>query len=162
MKKQILREMGKIYRTLNSFTDFLVKPMQLEKGQYQFLVRIDEHPGLNQQSLSDLLLVDKTTTAKAVNKLVEKGYITKQRSEKDKRNFKLFLTERGESICSFLRKEEQFAIHTALNHVSNQEAEQLLEQMVEINKNIHHLYQGIKENSKEDYIKLIQEGFEDS
>lgn len=162
MKKQILREMGKIYRTLNSFTDFLVKPMQLEKGQYQFLVRIDEHPGINQQSLSDLLLVDKTTTAKAVNKLVEKGYITKKRNEKDKRNFQLFLTESGESVCSFLRKEEQFAIYASLNHISNQDAEQLLEQLVDINKNIHHLYQGIKENNKEDYIQLIQEKFKDS
>jgi DNA-binding MarR family transcriptional regulator len=56
-----------------------MKSINLEKGQYQFLVRIKENPGINQQDLSSILLVDKTTTAKAVNKLVGKGYILKKK-----------------------------------------------------------------------------------
>ena len=55
-----------------------MKSINLEKGQYQFLTRIKENPGINQKKLSSLLLVDKTTTAKAVNKLVAKGYINKK------------------------------------------------------------------------------------
>ena len=75
MNKEILREIGKIYRALNSFSDFLMKSINLEKGQYQFLIRVKENPGINQQDLSAILLVDKTTTAKAVNKLVLKDKI---------------------------------------------------------------------------------------
>ena len=74
MDKQILREIGKIYRGLNAFSDFLMASMGLEKGQYQFLIRILETPGINQQQLADTLLVNKTTAAKAINKLVSKGF----------------------------------------------------------------------------------------
>ena len=106
MSKIILREIGKIYRALNSFSDSILKQHNLEKGQYQYLLRVNENPGINQQNLSSILLVDKTTTAKSVNKLVNKGYVSKKVAVADKRNFNLYTTEKGKQLCYFLDKEE--------------------------------------------------------
>ncbi len=155
MSKQILREIGKIYRALNSFSDFLMKSINLEKGQYQFLMRVKENPGINQQDLSTILLVDKTTTAKAVNKLVAKGYIVKKIGQTDKRNFNLYLTKKGKETCVFLDKEELFATKISLEKLETLQQKILLQQLTEISKNVIDLYSDLKKGKKEYYFKVI-------
>lgn len=156
MNKEILREIGRIYRALNSSSDLLMKSINLEKGQYQFLVRIKENPGINQQELSSILLVDKTTTAKAVNKLVIKGYILKKVEQADKRNFKLYLTEKGKKTCVFLDQEEQFATKISLDNLNTIQQQKLLVQLSEICHNVTQLYIELKNDKKEHFITLIK------
>ncbi|MDO7203460.1 MarR family transcriptional regulator [Paraclostridium bifermentans] len=84
MSYLILREIGKIARCLQTISDVEFREIGLEKGQYLFLVRICENPGINQEVLSNLLNVDRTTTAKAIKKLVEKDYVIKRHNANDK------------------------------------------------------------------------------
>jgi DNA-binding MarR family transcriptional regulator len=155
MSKEVLREIGKIYRALNSFSDFLMKSINLEKGQYQFLLRVKENPGINQQDLSSILLLDKTTTAKAINKLVKKGYVLKKVGKNDKRNFNLYLTNKGKETCFFLDKEEQFVTKISLEELNTDQQNLLLKQLVEISKNVSTLYFEIKDDKKDEYLNLI-------
>ncbi|WP_430400536.1 MarR family winged helix-turn-helix transcriptional regulator [Flavobacterium sp.] len=155
MDKEILREIGQIYRSVNSFSDYVMKSINLEKGQYQFLVRIKENPGINQKTLSSLLLVDKTTTAKAVNKLVVKGYINKEVDEVDKRNFNLYLTEKGKKTCVFLDKEEKFGIGVFLKKLTEEQKAILMEQLLAISDSSMEMYAELNQNNKEYYIDLI-------
>ena len=155
MDKEILREIGQIYRAVNSFSDYVMKSINLEKGQYQFLVRIKENPGINQKKLSSLLLVDKTTTTKAINKLVVKGYINKKVDETDKRNSMLYLTSKGEKTCVFLDKEEKFGFDVYLKNLSKEQKKILMNQLTIISDNSSLLYSELKENKKEYYIDLI-------
>ncbi len=155
MSKIILREIGKIYRALNSFSDSILKLHNLEKGQYQYLLRIKESPGINQQNLSSILLVDKTTTAKSVNKLVNKGYVTKKIAVVDKRNFNLYATEKGKELCDFLDKEEAFVTQISLEGLDLKEQEALLKLLKKITANVTPLYNESKKNKKEYFINLI-------
>jgi DNA-binding MarR family transcriptional regulator len=155
LDKEILREIGQIYRSVNSFCDYVMKSINLEKGQYQFLVRIKENPGINQKSLSSILLIDKTTTAKAVNKLVTKGYIDKKVNQLDKRNFKLYLTEKGKKTCVFLDKEERFCNDVFLEKLTENQKEVLMKQLVAITDCSSLIYSDLKENKREYYIDLI-------
>lgn len=155
MDKEILREIGQIYRAVNSFCDYVMKSINLEKGQYQFLTRIKENPGINQKSLSSLLLVDKTTTAKAVNKLVDKGYINKKIDQIDKRNSNLYLTEKGKKTCVFLDKEEIFCNETFLKKLSKNQKKLLKEQLFAISDCTSSIYYDLREDKKDYYIDLI-------
>ncbi|WP_298555571.1 MarR family transcriptional regulator [uncultured Algibacter sp.] len=156
MNKEILREIGKIYRGLNSFSDFLMKSINLEKGQYQFLLRVKENPGINQQDLSSILLVDKTTTAKAIKKLVAKGYVIKKNEKKDRRNLNLHLTEKGKQTCILLDQEEQYATKFSLSEMNNSEQDKILKQLNIISKNVTQLYQEFKKDNEEHFINLIK------
>lgn len=156
MSKEILREIGKIYRALNSFSDFLMKSINLEKGQYQFLMRVKENPGINQQDVSALLLVDKTTTAKAINKLVAKGYIFKKTEQIDRRNLNLYLTKKGEKTCVLLDQEEQFATKLSLNNIDVSEKKELLKQLNIVSDNVTQLYKAYKKDNPEHFINLIK------
>ena len=71
----ILREIGMIDRALDSIANIEFKQIDLARGQYLYVVRIYEHPGIISEQLSNLIKVDRTTIAHAVKKLEKNGFI---------------------------------------------------------------------------------------
>lgn len=107
LKNQVLRFVGTLSRAINSRADAKYKDLNLQKGQYLFITRVCENPGINFKDLTNMLKVDKTTTTKAVKKLVEIGYLNKIRDENDKREYKLMPTEKSLEIYKLIIEEEK-------------------------------------------------------
>lgn len=76
--KEILREIGVIARALDSISNIEFKEYDLTKGQYLYLVRICEEPGIIQEKLAEMIKVDRTTAARAIKKLELHGFIEKK------------------------------------------------------------------------------------
>lgn len=81
----ILREIGMIARALDSISNIEFKTVSLARGQYLYLVRIYEHPGIISEELSNLIKVDRTTIARAVKKLEANGFIERRRDPDNKK-----------------------------------------------------------------------------
>jgi len=64
-----------VYRHQQILINHHLKSYGIGSGQYVFLVKIHENPGISQKELSKLVKIDKATTAKALKKLEQKGYI---------------------------------------------------------------------------------------
>lgn len=159
MDKEILRNIGSIYRAINSFTDHIVKEILVDKGQYQFLLRIQENNNINQKALSSILQVDKATTAKAIKKLIEKGYVIKKKSIEDKRNFKLQITPEGEKICDFLIKEENFCTQAALKGLTKKDKEQMKSLLDKMKNNIGNIWSDVRKGKQDYYKNKIENGY---
>ena len=101
--KEILREIGMIARALDSISNIEFKEYELTKGQYLYLVRICENPGIIQEKLSEMIKVDRTTAARAIKKLEINGFIEKKEDESNK-NQKLFPTEKGKTSILLLKE----------------------------------------------------------
>lgn len=132
---RILREIGMISRCLNTIADAEYRRFNLEKGQFLYVVRVCEYPGINQETLSNMLKVDRSTTAKAVGKLIKQGYIRKERSERDKRAYKLFPTPRARQAYEVLRSVENKASESVLRNFSDEERMQVLALLAKMRKN---------------------------
>ena len=78
LRSPLLREIGAIYRSIQSIMELRFRNKQLQRGQFIFLTRICEHPGIKQVELTRMCRVDKGTTAKAVRKLMEAGYVLRK------------------------------------------------------------------------------------
>ena len=61
-----------IARALDSISNIEFKDYDLTKGQYLYLVRICENPGIIMEKLIDLIKVDRATAARAIKKLEKK------------------------------------------------------------------------------------------
>ena len=61
-----------IARALDSISNIEFKEYELTKGQYLYLVRICENPGIIMEKLIDLIKVDRATAARAIKKLEKK------------------------------------------------------------------------------------------
>jgi DNA-binding MarR family transcriptional regulator len=89
-EREIIREIVTISRCIASIRNEEFNKQDLTRGQHSFLTRIMENPGISQEELSHMLRIDKTTTAKALKKLEEKGYIKKHKSRIDKRSWTIY------------------------------------------------------------------------
>ncbi|WP_411681287.1 MarR family winged helix-turn-helix transcriptional regulator [Clostridium thailandense] len=117
-------------------SDIKFKEIKLQKGQFIFLTRICENQGINQIDLSNLLKVDKTTTTKATQKLIEAGYIDKKRDDVDKRIWRLYPKEKALEVYSFIIEEENRNIKICFNNFSAEEKELVNKLVKKMRENI--------------------------
>ena len=62
LRSPLLREIGAIYRSIQSIMELRFRNKQLQRGQFIFLTRICEHPGIKQVELTRMCRVDKGTS----------------------------------------------------------------------------------------------------
>ncbi|MCY8977818.1 MarR family winged helix-turn-helix transcriptional regulator [Bacillus atrophaeus] len=149
--KEILREIGMIARALDSISNIEFKEYNLTKGQYLYLVRICENPGIIQEKLAEMIKVDRTTAARAIKKLEMNGFIEKMDDEHNKKIKKLFPTEKGENVFPVIKRENDHSNSVALAGFSEGEAETILHLLQRIRKNIEVDWEYVKKGNKRDY-----------
>lgn len=149
--KEILREIGTIARALDSISNIEFKEYELTKGQYLYLVRICEHPGIIQEKLSEILKVDRTTAARAIKKLELNGFIERKDDPYNRKIKKLFPTEKGERVYPYIRNEHFHSNNVALAGFSVEEAETLFQLIQRVRKNIEVDWEFVKKGNKRKY-----------
>lgn len=73
-------------------------PYRIGSGQYMYLMAIAFGEPMTQKALNEKLLIDKTTTAKAIAKLESEGYVRREADPADNRYHLLYLTEEGREV----------------------------------------------------------------
>lgn len=149
--KEILREIGMIARALDSISNIEFKEYDLTKGQYLYLVRICEKPGIIQEKLAEMIKVDRTTAARAIKKLETNGFIEKKEDEHNKKIKKLFPTEKGMTVYPFIKRENDYSNSVALEGFSEKETEIMHNFLQRIRKNIETDWEYVKKGKKRDY-----------
>lgn len=87
-----------IYRQANAFFTKEFSKFGFGSGQYMFMIHLYKNDGISQEALSELINIDKGTTAKAIKKLEELSFITRSKDEKDKRVNRIYLTPKAINI----------------------------------------------------------------
>lgn len=149
--QEILREIGMIARALDSISNIEFKEYDLTKGQYLYLVRICENPGIIQEKLAEMIKVDRTTAARAIKKLEMNGFIEKKGDKHNKKIKKLFPTERGKNIFPFIKKENNYSNNVALEGFSEGEIETIFTLLQRVRKNIEKDWEFVKKGNKRNY-----------
>lgn len=132
----VLRKIGTISRIVRVKSDIKFKKYDLQKGQYIFVVRICEHPGLNLMELTQMLNVDKSTTTKAVQKLEKADYVIKTHLKSNKKNIALFPTEKAKQVYENIIKEENVRADLCFRGFTEEEKEQALQYLERMCANI--------------------------
>ncbi|NPC90750.1 MarR family transcriptional regulator [Bacillus sp. WMMC1349] len=149
--KEILREIGMIARALDSISNIEFKEHDLTKGQYLYLVRICEHPGIIQEKLAEMIKVDRTTAARAIKKLEMKGFIERKDDEQNKKIKKLFSTQKGKKVFPFIKRENDHSNSVALKGFSEREAETMFNLLQRVRENIEKDWESVKKGNKRKY-----------
>ncbi|USK31424.1 MarR family winged helix-turn-helix transcriptional regulator (plasmid) [Bacillus sp. CMF21] len=149
--KEILREIGMIARALDSISNIEFKEYDLTKGQYLYLVRICENPGIFQEKLAEMIKVDRTTAARAIKKLEVNGFIEKKEDKHNKKIKKLFPTEKGKNVYPFIKRENDYSNIVALEGFSEREVETILNLLQRVRKNIEIDWEFVKKGNKRSY-----------
>jgi DNA-binding MarR family transcriptional regulator len=149
--KEILREIGMIARALDSISNIGFKEYDLTKGQYLYLVRICENPGIIQEKLAEMIKVDRTTAARAIKKLEIQGFIKRRDDDINKKIKKLYPTEKGEKVYPFLKREGDHSNKIALSGFTKEETDILHILLQRVRKNIEVDWDFVKKGNKREY-----------
>jgi DNA-binding MarR family transcriptional regulator len=93
-----------IYRHMQVLITAELAPCRIGSGQYIFLMAIASQQSITQKELSKKLLIDKTTTAKAITKLEAIGYVRREVDPADNRYHLLYLTDSGREVVPKVRE----------------------------------------------------------
>ena len=148
---EILRDIGMIARALDSISNIEFKEVDLTRGQYLYLVRICENPGIIQEKLAEMIKVDRTTTARAIKKLESNGMIERLEDKENKKIKKLYPTKKGAEIYPFIIRENNYSNAVALNGLSDEEAKQLEYLLNKVCKNVSEDWNFVKNGNKRIY-----------
>ncbi|OKP83520.1 MarR family transcriptional regulator [Paenibacillus helianthi] len=149
--KEILREVGMIARALDSVSNIEFKKYDLTKGQYLYLVRICENPGMIQEKLAEMIKVDRTTAARAIKKLEINGFIKKNDDPVNQKIKKLFPTEKGMSVYPFIKRENDYSNKVALSGFSESEVETVFDLLQRVRKNVEKDWEFVKKGNQRTY-----------
>ena len=114
-----------IYRNLQSLINHQLGDIPILSGQCDFFFVVSKNEGISQKELSAHMFVNKSTTAKAVQNLVKKGFIRKVKDEHDKRVDRLYLTPAGRHIAPRIELIFAHNIAVAADRLSDAEKRQL-------------------------------------
>ncbi|WP_172196017.1 MarR family winged helix-turn-helix transcriptional regulator [Saccharibacillus qingshengii] len=148
---EILREIGMIARALDSISNIEFKEQDLTKGQYLYLVRICENPGIIQEKLADMIKVDRTTAARAIQKLETNGLVEKRGDEHNRKIKKLFPTQQGLEVVPVIRRENDHSNRVALSGLSQEEADTVLHLLRKIRGNVEVDWEFVKKGGRREY-----------
>lgn len=93
MEKSIGRLVSILYRKNQIYLNMVLKSLNITASELPILMCLFKHDGVSQESLSSFISIDKASTARAVQSLLEKGYIVKEKDLIDKRANKIFVTK---------------------------------------------------------------------
>lgn len=151
MEEDILRQIGTIARALDSIANIEFKQMRLNRGQYLYLVRIKENPGIISDHLATMLNVDRTTAARSIQKLETNGLIQKENDEQNRKIKHLFVTTQGKELAERIEAENTYSNELALTGLNTQLQKQLQQLLQIVEKNVSENWQFVKNGGGRNY-----------
>ena len=135
--KHIAKYISQLYRKGSSYINKEISKHGIGSGQFMFLLELYKKDGKNQEEIAEDLKMDKGTTARALKKLEEQGFLTRLRDERDKRSNKIYLSDKAKNI-----REDIFNILDDWNKqitrsLAKEEVKMLEDLLEKVSKNIN-------------------------
>lgn len=126
-----LLNLSVLYRNTQKYFDRALVPYDIGSGQLIFLLYINENEGITMQELTSLSEVDKGTTTKSIQRLIDQGYIQSRTDEKDHRVKRLYTTEKAAGIMPVVYEFRNRMRTTLAEGVDFRSFEQMLSQVTD-------------------------------
>ena len=100
---RFMKMLNNISRSQVVYRSGRVTAPELQSSHYAYILVVCRMPGRSQEELARELCVNKSTAARNINYLEEKGYVTRASLPRDKRQYSVFPTEKAKAVLPQLR-----------------------------------------------------------
>lgn len=101
MQQSIGRLVSILYRKNQVYLNTALKSYDITAAEVPILTYLFKNDGVSQEELSAYMAIDKAATARAIQSLIAKGYLHKEKDQTDRRAYRVSLTD-----CALEIKEE--------------------------------------------------------
>ena len=99
-----MRAVGRVRRAWSSHVREIALAEGIPDSYRTVFLFLDRHPGSSQRSVAEFAGVTTSAVNQTVKSMLEEAYLHKEVDATDKRNTKLYLTEKGTAVAAKLRK----------------------------------------------------------
>lgn len=100
---EIIRLISFLERRRRRFMNEGLKDYAVHGTMFMYIVTLDNFPGSSQDFLAEHLCIDKSNVARSAKRLEAEGYILREVSELDRRQYCMYLTEKGQQLLPIIR-----------------------------------------------------------
>lgn len=116
----------RVHKNLIKLIRSELEPYDFNRGEFPLLFKLIKNgDGVTQKEICQRLHVSKSTTSKIIKRLVEKGYLRKEKDPDDKRASRIFLTDKKEEIEDLIKEIDQKAENRMLEGFDEKEKKEL-------------------------------------
>ena len=125
-----------VSRLMRTAYDRRVRQLGLTRSQWWVLNQLFRNPGVNQSELAEILEVEKPTLGRLLDRMEAKGWVRREHDEKDRRAWRVHLTDAAEPVMRELRKIAADLRRDALAGLSATERDQFVDTLLAIRANL--------------------------
>lgn len=103
-KRTIMKSVARTRRAWKNHMKEIALAVGIPDSYRTVILFLSRRPGANQRNIAEFADVTTSAVNQTVKNMINEGYLRKETDECDKRNSKLFLTEKGEETAEKLRE----------------------------------------------------------
>ena len=128
-----------VARALTSAYTSLVKPLDLTRNQARAIAYVSRSPGLTQRDLARYLSITDMSATGLLDRMEQKGLVTRGPDPTDRRINRVFLTRSAESSLSAIREKVDILTEAATKSISKRDLDQLFRILKKMDSNLENL-----------------------
>ncbi|MEK9680404.1 MAG: MarR family transcriptional regulator [Pelagibacteraceae bacterium] len=119
--KDVIELLLKSYASLFSDSEQTLKRHSLGKAHHRLIILIDNNPGIKVTKILNMLKVTKQSLNRVLQDLIKKDFIIQKKDEKDGREKKIYLSDRGLEFANNLFNSQKNRVLSAFKKSSPDE-----------------------------------------
>jgi MarR family transcriptional regulator, transcriptional regulator for hemolysin len=125
-----------IARLLRKKFDQRARGLGLSRAQWQLLVHLSRHEGINQSGLAEILEIESITVGRLVDRMEEAGWVERRLDPSDRRARLLYTTEKVAPVMERMRELAEATRNEALAGLSPAARDALIDTLIQVRGNL--------------------------
>lgn len=125
-----------IARLMRKKFDQRARALGLSRSQWQVLVHLSRHEGINQSGLAEILEIENITLGRLVDRLQEAGWVERRPDPGDRRARLLYTTAKVAPVMERMRGLAEATIEEALAGLGPAQRKALLDTLMQVRGNL--------------------------
>ncbi|MDR3215090.1 MAG: MarR family winged helix-turn-helix transcriptional regulator [Bacilli bacterium] len=119
MEYDMIKDIVRLNVLINKYFQKITSKLGLSIADAHILIITADNEGVNQEFLAKELGISKNVVTQKLNKIIKLDYITKTEDSEDRRNNKLYITDKGKALMIDINKELKIANEFVLSKISD-------------------------------------------
>jgi len=125
-----------VARMLRTLIDQRVEKYNITRAKWQALGVLDVNEGITQTELAQALELERSTIGRLVDRLEERGFVTRQPDPKDRRVFRIYISDTARPLLEELEDVAEEVRSIALTGLTDTQANELKRMLTTVKKNL--------------------------
>lgn len=129
---ELIRNLARFKKNYHIYVGEKIADLEITSTEFSYLKELINNDGSLQDVIVKNTCVDKAATTRIAQSLEKKGIIKRVKNEKDRRNFNVFLTEKGQNYIPIINNILESWYNTLISKVGEEKLNSLISILSEL------------------------------